>query len=560
VAGGALADFYFLDPRVVLVPIEHLTDGGMSGEMAELVALRAGWAAERIALFDAGWRLYWERGGDLARRTRTWPGPRRRHVAVAGQAEAVRPYVSLLNTSAWLVYESDVDPETSHPEFLAYVLALGDRMALGGEVATAAVRGAAWWLERSDEECAAFATAAACSTRPDAAAYVAVGDALPWLRRLHHETLRPPSPGAARPAEPIPGSGLLVPAALHDEPLRLIDAWTRIASRTLAAHRAHWRRSDPGLVADLCGWLAAEAPPLLVIARGGRIVWDPEAPGRVGGLRAVLKTADAAAVERVQHDLQRISEITRGFLAAVRDPAGLPAPAPGGLQRGYTYLHEARRLVAYDLHEAGMERLLGPALPYEHPMVAARTAHEWAHLADVAGWVPRVVAPDAWAALRAELAAALDDAVAHASSAVRARTAADLAELAEGRPVGVALGRVLVTRMPDYRANLVARRLTSDDEAETYVRHNVRALGADHPPERAWRLLLRYLFEYQYLLPALGMTRVPDPRTFLVASTGIADEIFRAGVVDEERFDDLAAIVARLCGSHAVDPAKLRFA
>jgi hypothetical protein len=114
--------------------------------------------------------------------------------------------------------------------------------------------------------------------------------------------------------------------------------------------------------------------------------------------------------------------------------------------------------------------------------------------------------------------------------------------------------------MPDYRANLVARRLMTDDEAETYVRHNVRGLGAEYPPERAWRLVLRYLFEYQYLLPALGMTRVADPRTFLVASTGIADEIFRSGVVDEARFDELARIVTRLCASYAIDPTRLHFA
>ena len=120
----------------------------------------------------------------------------------------------------------------------------------------------------------------------------------------------------------------------------------------------------------------------------------------------------------------------------------------------------------------------------------------------------------------------MDDAIACASAAVRSRTAADLAALAEGRPAGVALGRLLVTRMPDYRTNLVARALMSDDEAETYVRHNVRSLGAQYPPEQAWRLLLRYLFEYQYLLPALGLTRVADPRTFLFSSTGIADELF----------------------------------
>jgi hypothetical protein len=206
-----------------------------------------------------------------------------------------------------------------------------------------------------------------------------------------------------------------------------------------------------------------------------------------------------------------------------------------------------------------MERLAGPALPYEAPMVGARTAHEWAHLADAAGFVPRTASPADWAALRAELASMLDDTIARAPAAVRTRTAADLAALAEGRPAGVALGRLLVTRMPDWRANLVARALMTDDEAETYVRHNVRGLGAQYSPEQVWRLLVRYLFEYQYLGAALGLVRIADPQAYFFASTGIADELFAAGVLDEARFDDLAAIVARLCAAHAIDTDELDF-
>ena len=140
----------------------------------------------------------------------------------------------------------------------------------------------------------------------------------------------------------------------------------------------------------------------------------------------------------------------------------------------------------------------------------------------------------------------------------RARAAADLAALADGRPAGVALGRLLVTRLPDWRANLVARALVTDDEAETYVRHNVRGLGAQYPPEQVWRLLVRYLFEYQYLGATLGLVRIADPQAYFVASTGIADELFGPGVLDEARFDDLAGIVARLCAAHAIDSDKLR--
>src|SRR5262245_36459225 len=249
-----LEEYYFDDPRLVLVPIEHLGATGMSREFAALVAARAGWSPAVIALFDAGFERYWERSASLARRTATWPPPRRRHVAVVRQPRDVRPWVQLLNTSAWLIYASDLDPACSDAEFLAFLLAHGDWMAQTGEVAFAAVRGAAWWLERSDDECAAFAAAAARSTRPDAEAWRALADALPWLRQLGHETLRPPQ--IASPRRAIPGTGLLVPRALEAEPPRLAERWTAVARDTLAGHHAAWRGSDPAAVRDLSGWLA----------------------------------------------------------------------------------------------------------------------------------------------------------------------------------------------------------------------------------------------------------------------------------------------------------------
>jgi hypothetical protein len=553
-----LVDYYFADPRVVLVPVEHLGDDGMSPAFAAAACTRAGWTPAHVALFDEGWRRYWTRAVGLARRTPTWPMPRRRHVAVVGQPLAVRPYVQLLNTGAWLVYESDVDPATSDPEFFAYVLALGDRMAATGEVTMAAAQAGAWWLERDDAACAAFTAAAARSTRPDAEAFVAVADALPWLRTLRHETLRPSR--IVVPGRPIPGTGLFVPRTDEAGPPALVATWTRVATRVVAAYRAGWRRSDPAAVTAACDWLATDAPPVLVAAHGGQILWDPETPTQVGTVRAALKRADAAGLDRIRTDLARVAAITRQFRAAVVDPSALPPPAPNTFQTGYTYLHASRAIVVYDLDEPGMERLTGPALPYEHLMVGARTAHEWAHLADAGGCVPRIASPEAWASLRAELAAALEEAVAAAPAALRRCTAPDLAALADGRPLGVAMGRLLVTRMPDYRANLIARRLMTDAEAETYARHNVRALRAEYPPERTWRLVLRYLFEYQYLQPALDLTRMADPRTVFLATTGAGEELLASGVLDEARFDALTAIVGRLCAAYAIDPATLRFA
>ena len=53
------ADYYFSDPRVVLVPIEHLSAGGISRAGAALLAARGNWSRARIALLDTAFALYW---------------------------------------------------------------------------------------------------------------------------------------------------------------------------------------------------------------------------------------------------------------------------------------------------------------------------------------------------------------------------------------------------------------------------------------------------------------------------------------------------------------------
>ena len=323
-------------------------------------------------------------------------------------------------------------------------------MALTGEVTLAAARSAAWWLERTDEECAAFAGAAARSTRPDAEAWRAIATSLPWLRQLHHETIRPP---VRRDAGAVDSRDRSARAAARSRTSR--RAWPSAASAwrapRLDAYHAAWRRPDPEATARLSDWLEREAPPLLVTAGDGEIVWDPDAPAALDATawrswdrRTEWPSARSMPISRV------VDRHTRAFLAAVVDPGALPAPQANTFQRGYTYLHAARRLIAYNLHEPGMERLHGPPLPYAREMVGARTAHEWAHLADAAGWVPRTVSRDEYRALREALAAELDATIAAAPAAVRRLTASDLGELAQqGAGAGAALARLTTTRMPD---------------------------------------------------------------------------------------------------------------
>jgi hypothetical protein len=172
----------------------------------------------------------------------------------------------------------------------------------------------------------------------------------------------------------------------------------------------------------------------------------------------------------------------------------------------------------------------------------------------LAGCVPCTVDPDRFAALEAELAHELDATVAAAPAALRSRTAPDLAKLASAKAPGEALARLLLTRMPDYQSNLLAGQFLDSVERETYVRHNVRSLRAFYTPVELWRMLIRYLFEYQYL----GLSAVEDRRTYLFRSTWFEQDFVGSKALDARRFDRLAGLVEALCACHRIDPARVK--
>jgi len=181
--------------------------------------------------------------------------------------------VQLLNTSAWMLYASDLDPERSHAELVAYLLVHGDRMALTGEVTMAAVHNAAYWFERTDAEHARLRQRRRDSVRPDAEAFRALASAIPWFRQLYHDVLQPPPPGVACHA--IPRSGLLVPQEHTERPAALVQRWTEISREALNAYHAKWRPPDHTAVAELCDWLARDVPRC----------WSPDGTAASSGTR-----------------------------------------------------------------------------------------------------------------------------------------------------------------------------------------------------------------------------------------------------------------------------------
>lgn len=564
------ADFCFADSQAVLIPIEHLSPEGLSPRFSEWLVERRPNGAAVARLLDGAFPLYWQRSRRLANAVPAWPPPRVRNVAVIASGSAIPPYVQVLNTSTWTLFDCDFDAATSSVEFVAYLLVHGDWMSATGEVTRAALLCAPYWHDRSEEEIAEFQRGARSTVRPDAEAYAALAASVAWLRRLHHRALRSAPPPAG--AREIAGTGILVPTDLAAQPAALIERWSEVAKATV--HRwytTHATTGDHALAATL-EWLRDEPHTFVITGRGNRVLWDCEHPQRLGALRHELRRGTAAALGSLRDDLAVIDHHSNDFRdRALRYPE-LPLPADDTGQDGYTYLYRGRRVLAYNLEEPNLDRLRVPALPYARPMLGARAYHEWCHLAVRAGWVRCTAADEDLASLLGELRDAFDDAIAMAPELVRRGGGADLlamlrteagenpvdwgcrSTVVAGRTGGGALVRMMLPRFADYQANLLAARLQSATEREAYVRQNIRTLRAEYERGGIWRMFARYLYELQYL----RFADVGDAWTYFARSTWFDDDFLASGVTTLERVQRIDRAYRAIFDTFAVDDSAIR--
>jgi len=565
-----LEEFYFSDSRAVLVPIEHLSRAGVSPAFAEVLVAHVADGAAIVGSINRAFPRYWERSARLAQRSRMWAPPRVRNIAIVAAATAIPPYVQLLNTSTWTMYDVDFAPATSSDELLAYLFAQGDRMAITGEVTLAALHNAAYWFDRSDAEIDDFRRGARVSMRPDADAYAALADALGWLRQLSHETLKPPPTATSHRS--IAATGLLVPASLEGEPPLLVEHWTRSAKDAVERYYAAYRTTDGGELATTLEWLRDSPHDFVITGRNNRVLWDRDHPDRVGPVRNELRRAGATTLRSIRADLATIDDHTVDFQRRATHGEALPLPDDAIAQDGFTYLYRGRKTLAYNLDEPHLDRLRVPGLPFARAMLGARAYHEWSHLAVCAGWV-RCAATDADLDRRIEfLRNALDDALAAAPQAARQVAGVDLLALTRthgedftvdwgsgttriaGATGGAALLRMLLPRAADFQANLLAARLQSDAEREAYVRHNVRTLRGEYGAAQMWRMFGRYIYELQYL----RFSEVHDRREYFLRSTWFDADFLDSGIVSEEAFDRIDRAFGELLDVFAVDPAAMR--
>jgi hypothetical protein len=188
-----LRRFYFAHREMFVVPIEHLSEHGVSEAMARAIHDERGFSEGWIALLGRAQALYWQRAKELyARAPESWFPPRLQNLCIVTDPAGTRPYFQPFHKSSWVLYASDFDPELSNLEHATYQLLHAERLATTRDMAMAVICGMSYWLERTDDEIAAFEAACRRSPRPDAAVFVRLCDAMPWVRTLWHDPLRRP--------------------------------------------------------------------------------------------------------------------------------------------------------------------------------------------------------------------------------------------------------------------------------------------------------------------------------------------------------------------------------
>ncbi len=545
--------FCFAHEDLFLIPVEELSGQGLDPGFASRLLDRGLASPAWLERFDRAFRLYWRRAQELSRASpKDWLPPRGLDVCVALGPLSVRPFFQPLGRSSCLLEHADFEPRTSSLEFATYQFFHAERMNLLQEVVPALVHDLGYWLVRTREELADFQAGCRRARGGEASGWRALAQALEWISCCHHPRLRP-APDTAGSGAPLPGTQVLVPARFRPDLEQLVRRWSQAAAERVTGYfaaRAASSGSEPG---ELAEWLRSERPLLLVTGKKGEILWDPREPERAERLQAELRGVTADAAHSLRADWSVVGARSRAFLDSLTSPDDLPAPDARLDQDGLAYLHRERKLVAYNVHEPGMQRLREPAPPYERWMLGARTIHEWGHLAVAAGHVP-VPAADGprFEDAQARLAELFDALVRDAPPALRAHAAAPLAALQRRSPsAGRGLVELVLDRMSDWQSNLLAQRYLFPEERETYVRNNVRPLLSALDSRHLFQALARYLFEYQYLAFSSA-----DPRRHFLGCTWFAEQFLARGLLTEERLSELLACVAELCRCHQVDESR----
>jgi hypothetical protein len=551
-----LETFYFSQPHLYLVPIEHQQDGGLNKEYAAALKHRRGVGDDFIDRLDETLAKYRERVDGLFRRAAgNWFPPRRQNLCIVTDAQSVKPYYQPFAAASWLLYESDFDPALASVEFAVFQMIHAERLGLTHDVFTTVLQNLSYFLVRSEAEIQAFAADCRRSPRPDAGAFVALADALAWIHSVYDNHLKPAQVFIGQPLVPITDTDLLVPQSCISSLEALLDGFNAVTNEMSLRYRQSQARTGDGHdpVEYLCERLRETRPRVLIADARGAALWDPDQPAAQQALRPALSGLTEAAATSIGEDLEIIDDCSRRFFDAVVEPQSLPLGSEAIDQEGGVYLHERRGLIVYSLQQPGIDALHEQAPPYHRWLLAARTVHEWGHVAVDAGL----------AGLDPNRQAEHDDALAQAGEifqaiidAAPAAASDGLAEELAGRPadqtLGQALARVQLGRIDDYLANMIMRALIEPEPVEAYIRANVHTLFGQ--PGCLLRRLARYAYEFQYL----GLSRMAQPGDYFLTSTWFREEYINTGICRLDQIEHIFELTARAFACYRIDATKFR--
>jgi hypothetical protein len=296
----------------------------------------------------------------------------------------------------------------------------------------------------------------------------------------------------------------------------------------------------------LLEWLGRDAP-RVVVALGERVLWHPERPADTSALEAELASVGDAVAASLERDLRVVESASHRMRSLFADPGSMRVPTESIDEGGGVWLRHGDAIVAYDLEQPGLDARREPGPAYHRLLLAARTAHEWGHVA-IENGVIRIQDAGAYAEAKRDIARILERIDVAADDAWRGELDAERADLDAANE---SLETLPLARFEDYGANLLMRHALTPAELEAYVRNNVRPLGlVETGPLRK---LSRYAYEAQYL----GLGGVADPWDYFVRLTFFREEMIDSGLVSEHDARALFAAVGRALGAYDLDPSKL---
>lgn len=516
-----------------MIPAELLSAYGLDASLRERLQATQRLSAPQIECLEHGFALYLLQAKRLHEDAPTlWPAPRPVNVLVVSDAQRVLPYLEPFVGTSLMLYVSDLD---THPQYVAYLFAHTERLALTRSVGAALQANVGWWSALERDARSAFARAARQAKRPDARVFVLLAQAFEWISAWpHHAQRLQPSLDTL-----IQRAQAAFSQALAAHPLMRLRASTNTSTPT---------RPD---VQALCAWLSDTRAQVAIAGPGQERLWSPQ-HGDTSAVHTALCASTPEGLTSLWDDLRCVDAHSRAFLSAVRTPTQLPRHYDVLETGGGVYLDAAAQVVVYELQQPNFDPRLVPAPPYHRLLLSARVMHEWGHLAHAAGLIQVPEARQAdYRAARTALGETFVHALRSAPAALQPVIEARLQTLARALNTSpsAALARKTLARVGDYLANRLAARLLGPEPMQAYVRVNVRP----HTNEALELIsaLARYAYEIHYL-PLAGLAR-----EYFYATSRFRQEVLDRYGLEPEAVEHLFDAVGRVLDCYALDETRL---